>query len=649
MKFFTQRLAARKAAAIVVFVALTAYQWISLVRFHGQDYSFGRPEFDPPSVPKTYNETTVNSKSLLEHPQIPEIEIVNEIIHRAFFGLGHRFHRSAAVYHLAQSLSFPQAQISSDQFQHQPIITHFRFHWESCLSSEEIQNASIVDANGVGKKEYNVFRYLFGDDLWKVDASKDGSLRTSQTTEIATNGSHIDKSTASDAKPRIRRNMIVLRNDVPGYIAGQLYKDLRLPVNHNSVNRTNFRTNKSNPSLPTPVASSNQYEVILDKVMRTDVDFYHRLVDNYQFKDELREFQLEHKWNERPLVIGLHLRAGNGEDAHFVESGRASSVDVDESTMISRLLQLTNIAMNHEKKSLGDGKIEIDALRPLLFVATDTAHLLPKIEKLIESSNHDHNIPRARTLEILTWPQDRLPKNAGVTFDALQGKGQRCLQGWRSAMSDSLLLSQADVLIAAKRSTFTQSLPLTLGFDRNQKKSFSDTIFPATREIKVESSVTELQSKEMAIRRNGRFTFCEVSESDFMKMTCFADARAWLFRGEDDSSYPSDKDVSERIWSFSIANATSASSGQNDSIEPVEHKVTVLLPDVDPPTEFEQAREFLRRENTIELELSARDDNEMHESVFPYGRSKINKKYRNSHKTVSKTNNSWNFVFNANS
>lgn len=648
MKFLTQRLAARKAAAISVFVALTAYQWISLVRFHGRDHSFGRPEFDPPSVQKIYNETTVNSKSQLEHPQIPEIEVVNEIIHRAFFGLGHRFHRSAAVYHLSQSLSFPQAQISSDQFQHQPTITHFRFHWESCLSSEEIQNASIVDGNAIGKKEYNVFRYLFGDDVWKLNDSKDVSLRASQTNEIATKKSHIDKSTTSDTKPRIRRNMIVLRNDVPGYIAGQLYKDLRLSVNHNSVNRTYSRTNKSNSSLPTPMVSSNQYEVILDKVIRSDVDFYHRLVDNYQFKDELREFQLEHKWNERPLVIGLHLRAGNGEDAHFVESGRASSVDIDESTMISRLLHLTNLAINHETKRRGNGKIENDDLRPLLFIATDTAHLLPMIEKMVESSNHDQNMPRAQPLEILTWPQDRLPKNAGVTFDALQGKGERCLQGWRSAMSDSLLLSQVDVLIAAKRSTFTQSLPLTLGFDRNQKKSSSDEIFPATID-EVERSITEPQSKEMTIRHNGRFTFCEVSESDLIKMTCFADARAWLFRGEDDSSYPSDKDNSERIWSFSIANSTSASSGRNDSIEPVEHKVTVLLPDVDPPTEFEQAREFLRRENTIELEPSARDSNEMHESVFPYGRSKINKKYRNFHKTVSKTNSSWNFVFNANS
>jgi len=649
MKFFTQRLAARRAAVVVIFVALTAYQWISLIRFHGRDYSLGRPEFDPPLVPKTYNETTVKSDSQLEHLLIPEIEVVNEIIHRAFFGLGHRFHRSAAVYHLAQSLSFPQARIPSDQFQHKPTITHFRFHWESCLSSEEIQNASIVDANGVGKKEYNVFRYLFGDDLWKLNDSKDGSLLASQTTEIATKESHIDKSTTSGAKPRIRRNMIVLRNDVPGYIAGQLYKDLRLPVNHNSVNRTNFRTNKSNPSLPTQVASSNQYEVILDKVTRSDVDFYHRLVDTYQFKNDLREFQLENKWNERPLVIGLHLRAGNGEDAHFVESGRASSVDIDESTMISRLLQLINLAINHETKHLGNGKIKNDGLHPLLFVATDTAHLLPMIEKMIESSNHDHNIPRARTLEILTWPQDRLPKNAGVTFDALQGKGERCLQGWRSAMSDSLLLSKADVLVAAKRSTFTQSLPLTLGFDRNKKQSFSDTIFPATGENKVESGVAEPQSKEMAIRRNGRFTFCEVSESDLIKMTCFANARAWLFRGEDDSSYPSNKDMSERIWSFSVANASSASSGRNDSIEPVEHKVTVLLPDVDPPTEFQQAREFLRRKNTIELETSTRDSNEMYESVFPYGRSKINKKYRNSHKTVSKTNSSWNFVFNANS
>jgi predicted metallo-beta-lactamase superfamily hydrolase len=70
------------------------------------------------------------------------------------------------------------------------------------------------------------------------------------------------------------------------------------------------------------------------------------------------------------------------------------------------------------------------------------------------------------------------------------------------------------------------------------------------------------------------------------------------------------------------------------------------LPDVDSPIEFEQAREFLRRENTHESESTA-SGTETYESIFRYGRSKINKKYRNVHKVVSKTNGSWNLIYNA--
>ena len=44
-----------------------------------------------------------------QHQKRPAV-VVNEIIHRAFFGLGHRLHRSAAAYHLAQSLSLSSSE-----------------------------------------------------------------------------------------------------------------------------------------------------------------------------------------------------------------------------------------------------------------------------------------------------------------------------------------------------------------------------------------------------------------------------------------------------------------------------------------------------------------------------------------------------------
>lgn len=670
MTFVHQRLSARKAVAIVVFIALAANQWISLFRLHSLDYSVGELELDPPLGRKKYNVSLTDSKSQWQHSKIPEIEVVNEIIHRAFFGLGHRFHRSAAVYHLAQSLSSPQApeysfstkdSTNTDQVQQQPKITHFRFHWESCLSSDEIQNATIDDSNAGGKEEYNVFRYLFGDDIWILNDSKGDVTLASRIPNVASKESSGDESATSDVKARLIRNMLVLRNDVPGYIAGQLYKDLKLPVTYNLVNWTYSDATKSILSSSTPTTSSNHYKVILHKLMRSDVDFYHRLEDNYQFKQEIREFQTQHKWDERPLVIGLHLRSGNGEDAHFVESGRASSFVIDESTMIYRLLRLIMMAVNQEMKHSGEvtpgseqrseGHGENSALRPLLFVATDTAHLVPLIENMVNSGTmKDENriMPSAGMLEVLTWPQERLPKNAGVTFDTLQGKGERCLHGWRSAMSDSLLLSKTDILIAAKRSTFTQSLPMTLGFHRNWNENLSNTILPVAKDGKIPRIFNDSRSKIKKVDHKRRFAFCEVDERRSLDMTCFADARSWLFRGEDNPKCPSSKDVCERIWSFSIVNATSGAFDWRRPNKLVEHKVTVLFPDVERSTEFQQAQEFLRRQNAIALNPSALHSDKVHESVFRYGRSKIYKKYRNSHETSSKTDSSWNLVFNVN-
>ena len=212
-------------------------------------------------------------------------------------------------------------------------------------------------------------------------------------------------------------------------------------------------------------------------------------------------------------------------------------------------------------------------------------------------------------------------------------------------MSDSLLLSKTDILIAAKRSTFTQSLPMTLGFDRNRNKNSYDRILSVAKDGKIRSRFDDSRSKEKKV---GRFAFCEVNETSSIDMTCFADARSWLFRGKDDPKYPSNEDVGERIWSFSIADATSGAHDRQHSNELVEHKVTVLLPDVDLSSEFQPAIEFLRRENVIALKPSAFDSDELHESVFRYGRSKIYKKYRNSHETSSKTDSGWNLVFNVN-
>jgi len=598
-----------------------------------------------------------------------QLIVVNEIIHRAFFGLGHRLHRSAAVYHLARSLS------SSSQEHEQPIITHLRFHWESCLTidSSNTSRPSAINDIGEENKEYNVFRYLFGEDLWELNHHHDISSMLYNKNDNVTN-----------YRPERRRNMIVIRNDIPGYISGQMYKDLKLPINiqlNKVVSSQEDNGTKQMVALKSATNNRHDYNSILDKLMNSDVDFYHRLVNNYRFRSELRDFQFRHKWKERPLVVGLHLRAGNGESSHFVESGRAAD---DESVLIYRLVQLINLIVIRETNRLQEHNLirrnleqhqqeqqdknkQYDNIPPLLFIATDTAHLLPLIEKatvVAEAENEDYGRISANAMyfrpnittkhqetslrpEIITWPQHRLPRNAGVGFDALKGKGDSCLNGWKAAISDALLLSEVDVLIAAKRSTFTQSLPMTLGFDRNwNDKKNSDK----------DKDKDDDKTKEKVTNRK-QFSFCEVSELDATRVTCFTDARTWLFRGEDNIYGHTNGDMNgdystadASIWTVAIPTTTNATEIQKK--HQVAHKVTVLLPDIVPPEQFEQARDFLRRGSSNDVPSLSMANTGTRESIFRYGRSKIYKKYRDIHNDnraslLSKSNSSWNFMYNA--
>jgi hypothetical protein len=576
-----------------------------------------------------------------QHQERPTV-VVNEIIHRAFFGLGHRLHRSAAAYHLAQSLSLSSEEEEEEkQEQDQTIITHLRFHWESCLAVDngnDNNNNTTSKASGTKEeiKEYNVFRYLFGEDLWTLN--HDDSIASSLFYK--------------NSKSRVdRRNMIIIRNDIPGYIAGQLYKDLKIPINRNS-NKVTVESSQVNRTKQTTDPSIG-YNVILNKLMNIDVDFYRRLVNNYRFRSELHEFKFQHKWNERSLVVGLHLRAGNGEGAHFKESGRAASMKLnDESLLVSRLVQLINLIIIRETNRLQNQNRQNNTLPPLLFIATDTAYFLPLIEKAI--TNEEISLRP----EIITWPQYRLPRNAGVGFDALKGKGDSCLDGWKSAVNDALLLSEVDILIAAKRSTFTQSLPLTLGFDRNwNDKNSSNKDDDHDHEFK--ENITRINTRQ--------FSFCEVSEPDATSVTCLTDARTWLFRGEDNTNghadsfqydgYRTTEDA--RIWTVVIPTNTTATENQKQQQQQhqeVAHKVTVLLPDIAPPKEFEQARDFLRLVNSDDdSSLSMSNNTEIRERIFHYGRSKIYRKYRNIHKengaspSSNSNNSNWNLVYNSES
>jgi hypothetical protein len=181
----------------------------------------------------------------------------------------------------------------------------------------------------------------------------------------------------------------------------------------------------------------------------------------------------------RPAVLGVHVRTGNGEAGDFVFKGR---VVEDSEGWLASLARLLAAARPGE---WGDA---------VVFVATDDPAVVPKLRSLLAREQqqylragtaHHSNISgssssnsnssgdgrngtsRRRGMTVVSLDQARPEAGAGVLFgqgSRVLNRGGRCLDGWTSVVSDMILVSHADAVIAARPSSFTQAMPLSLVF-----------------------------------------------------------------------------------------------------------------------------------------------------------------------------------------
>lgn len=148
-------------------------------------------------------------------------------------------------------------------------------------------------------------------------------------------------------------------------------------------------------------------------------------------------------------------RLGNGEQEHFKEAGRG--VD-DEMNFVHNLLDLLNtfvleLQTSHPNRFMADAcSRSMNDKRPLFFLATDSPKYIPIIS----------NYTKQFGIQTIVVPQDRI--KTGVTFAIKEGK--KCVKSWYDMLLDDIVLSFSDVLVAARHSTFTQSMPMPLVFDR---------------------------------------------------------------------------------------------------------------------------------------------------------------------------------------
>lgn len=165
-----------------------------------------------------------------------------------------------------------------------------------------------------------------------------------------------------------------------------------------------------------------------------DSEFYTGLRERFSAKAQVDDFRRRHFANV--TSIGIHIRAGNGEVGDFASRGRSIH---DKERWLQRIVTLI---------------LNQDWGPSILFVATDTPDLISKFRVLLRGK-----------IPVVQFEQQHPPPGSGVFFGergSVINDGNVCLTGWEGAFADMMLLSYSDVVLSARPSSFTQSLPLSL-------------------------------------------------------------------------------------------------------------------------------------------------------------------------------------------
>lgn len=234
-----------------------------------------------------------------------------------------------------------------------------------------------------------------------------------------------------------RGRILQLRNEVPGMIP--LVRRSNYTFSQNKRKR---RKNDDNDSaLKNYVCTCRGHN---DKIAY-DVELYKSLQERFRFRSKVQDFVQKHRFDQH-TVWGIHIRGGNGETGDFSRKNRGiANVTEWIGNVSDRLLAHIAAAKPPATKP------------PLLYVATDT----PRFIALLRQSRVGQRV------KVLELPEQERAKD-GVLFGE-SGKvvysGSQCLRGWEHAATDMMILAQADVVVAARPSSFVQSLPHAIALD----------------------------------------------------------------------------------------------------------------------------------------------------------------------------------------
>jgi hypothetical protein len=312
-------------------------------------------------------------------------------------GLGHRLMRMSSAYHLARALQVP----SLDVF------------WRGYCPKRY-------------RSKPNVFHLLFGEDPFTIPSSSSNENHLFPFVNHDTAASLLDfvhGARNSSAHSNLTKNsQLKIINEVEGY--------------------THIYESKDIEGLEPPFYGK----------LITDYEFYSRLIERYKFRTKVDE--LLAPYTNKHTIIGIHIRAGNGEVGDFEKFRQ-----LGQGNLAGWLHNLTSLLRHHV---LPDETLVIQGKPPLIFLATDTSSIVDYFQSNL-----------GKTARILVAPQHYPSQGEGVSYSGDHANLTMCLDSWEYQMMDMVVLSEyTDILISGQYSSFTQSLPVSRILNDHERRRF---------------------------------------------------------------------------------------------------------------------------------------------------------------------------------
>ena len=412
-----------------------------------------------------------------------------KLFYRTQAGLGHQFVRIAAVYHIATLYKIPRIYLTANP---------------AC-----------------GGDIFTIYNYLIGEGPILVnmdtdmDINTDMNINTDMETKMGlplTLPSEYPNLTWTTNVGTNSNGNVYINNDVPGYTQPKYRMSTYLKTRYD----TNYGKN---------VTDYQVYKQLMAL-------FYHKHKDRIQQVTNATRFY-DH------TVFALHVRTGNGEKGDFTDKGRdIKDLDVWIHNVVKLLCDYRN----------DDDNTHLFSKKPLMiYVGTDTGSVIPKLQNASNalcgsgsgsgSKNGTVPVPVPIPIPIVSAAQEYPEEGKSVSFQQ-KHKGQKCLESWESMFLDMYLFTQSNSVIAGSYSSFTQSAPLSIVFEKarlrarmmakmKMKEEQEEDQGQHTNNKGNNTSDRSRSNSNSNINNRHPHYFCNVGKRGD-SMDCFDNFRGWL-------------------------------------------------------------------------------------------------------------------------